>query len=609
MNISSHIVKDIFNKAFSQNKNKPFIVLKDRKITYGELETSILRYTTYFSKNGVKPGNRVLFSSKDERFVCLFYLALIANGITAVLIDPDCGSARANAIIRHCQSTILFVDSQIFQNWNLERDNQLKITQIQEENEKRLIQKLISRDKKTKQPFPACISVLDPTNIAEEIDPLEDAYILFTSGTTSEPKGVRISYLALFSHLSTLSNVYKTDNDSKLFNNLILSHTDGMTQGPLLALFNSATVFRPFPFSIQRIEDIFDIVYRENITHWVMVPTIMALIYQFKQHDTDTLNNNGFKYVISCAGKLEATLWQQFEEKFKTRIINGYGLTETVTGGIFAGPDDDSHIIGTLGKPVDCEAKIMGEDQNEKPIGEEGEIWLRGSLLMSGYLNAPEANKEVFADGWLKTGDNGFKGKDGCFRITGRKKLLIISGGMNVSPEEVTEVLRSHPSVQDAVTFGLEDDIWGEIVACAIVVKNNTTLSIEQVSTYCRKHMEERKVPSKVYFVDQFPYGPSGKVIVQDVKNMVSDKQNSDLRFGDTKTDFFKIVSDCLQINMDNLTMELAADDNPEWDSISHLIMIVEMEKHFKIEFTPLEVMNVKALSDLYSIIESKTKL
>ena len=608
MNISSHTVRDIFNIAFAQKANKPFIVFKESQITYGELKTAILRFTAYFAQNGIKAGDRVIFSSKDESFVCLFYLALIANGITAVLIDPDCGSERANAIIKHCQTTTVFVDPQILQAWNLARDHRMNITEIQAEKEKRLLKKLISPDKVTKQPFPGCISELHVTNIAEEIDPLTDAYILFTSGTTSEPKGVRISYLALFSHLSTLSKVYKTDNNSKLFNNLILSHTDGMTQGPLLALFNSATVYRPFPFSIQRIEDIFDIVYRENITHWVMVPTIMALIYQFKQNDTDTLSNTGFKYVISCAGKLEAKLWQQFEEKFKTRIINGYGLTETVTGGIFAGPDDDSHVIGTLGKPVDCEARIMGEDQKEKPVGEEGEIWLRGSLLMSGYLNAPEANKEVFADGWLKTGDNGFKGKDGCFRITGRKKLLIISGGVNVSPEEVTEILRSHPSVQDAITFGIEDDIWGEIVACAIVIKKQTSLSIEQITTYCRSHMEERKVPSKVCFVDKLPYGPSGKVIVQDIKNMILDKQNPDLLFEESKTDFFQIVSNCLQIHADKLTMNFAAEDNPEWDSISHLILIAGMEKHYKIEFSPLEVMNVRDLSDLYSMIEGKTK-
>ena len=605
MNISSHTVKDIFNKAFAQKTNKPFIVFKESRVTYGELKNSILRFTTYFSQNGIQPGDRVMFSSKDESFVCLFYLALIANGITVVLIDPDCGSERANAIIRHCDSKHIFADSAIIQSWELESNKSLKITPVHNGKEKRFLLK----DKNTHQTFPACINQLHNTDIAEVIEPLDDAYVLFTSGTTSEPKGVRISYLALFSHLSTLSKVYQTNEKSRIFDNLILSHTDGMTQGPLLALFNSATVFRPFPFSIQRIEDIFDIVYREKISHWVMVPTIMALIYQFKQNDADTLDHAGFKYVISCAGKLEAKLWQLFEEKFKTRIINGYGLTETVTGGIFAGPDDESHIIGTLGKPVDCEAKIMDDNLNEKPTGETGEIWLKGSMLMSGYLNAPEANKEVFADGWLKTGDIGYKGEDGCFRITGRKKLIIISGGLNISPEEVTEILRGHPSIQDAVTFGVEDNIWGEIVACAVVKKDNASLTAEDVTTFCRNHMEERKVPSKIYFLTQLPYGPSGKVIMQEVKKLVAGVQEADVHFEDQKTDFFQLVSGCLQIPAGRLTMELAAEDNPEWDSISHLILIAEMENHFKIEFTPLEVMNVKNLSDLYSIIERKTKL
>ncbi|MBE0654826.1 MAG: AMP-binding protein, partial [Bacteroidales bacterium] len=96
MNISRHTVRDIFNKAFGQKANKPFIVFKESQVTYGELKNAILRFTAYFSQNDIKAGDRVIFSSKDESFVCLFYLSLIANGITVVLIDPECGSERAN---------------------------------------------------------------------------------------------------------------------------------------------------------------------------------------------------------------------------------------------------------------------------------------------------------------------------------------------------------------------------------------------------------------------------------------------------------------------------------------------------------------------------------
>jgi len=539
--------------------------------------------------------------------VCVFYVSLLANGITVVFIDPETGNDRANAIINHCESNYIFVDIAIQQEWNLTNQDSRIITQIQPVvTMGDLLQKLLRKEKKAMQLFPSCVESLPESNIAHEINPEADAYILFTSGTTSAPKGVRISYRALFSHLGTLSFVYQVDNYSKLFNHLILSHTDGMTQGPMLALFNSATVYRPFSFSIQRIEDIFDIVYSENITHWVMVPTMIGLIYQFKHKDSDNLNNNHFKYVISCGAKLENLLWQKFEEKFKTLIINGYGLTETVTGGLFAGPDAASHIIGTIGKPVDCEAKIMDENQQEKAIGEQGEIWLQGSLLMSGYLNAPEANREAFYEDWFKTGDIGYIGEDGCFRITGRKKLMIISGGINIFPEEVTEILHTHPAIRDAVTFGLEEDIWGEIVACAIVVQKQESLSEEEIVAYCRKHLEESKVPTRVFFMDELPYGRSGKVILNDIKKLADEHREPNYISPETKPAFLNIVSQCIQMPLDCINLNMVAEETAEWDSISHLLLIAAMENHFGIEFTPLEVMNVRVLSDLYSIIEKK---
>ena len=609
MVIYNQIVKDIFNNAFKQKGSKPFVVLRDSKITYGELKTRVKKYSTFFLGNGIKAGDRVVFSSKDEHFVCVFYISLLANGITVVFIDPEGGSGRANAIINHCESKYIFVDIAIQQEWNLTNLDNRIITQIHPvESKGYLLQKLLGKEKKSMQLFPACVDALLESDIAHEIDPEADAYILFTSGTTSAPKGVRISYRALFSHLDTLSCVYQIDYNSKLFNNLILTHTDGIIQGLLLTLFNSATVFRPFPFSIQRIEDIFDIVYRENITHWVMVPTMIGLIYQFKQNDSDSLYNNHFKYVISCGAKLENLLWQKFEEKFKTLIINGYGLTETVTGGLFAGPDTASHIIGTIGKPVDCDAKIMGENQQEKIIGEEGEIWIRGSLLMSGYLNAPDANREAFYREWFKTGDIGFIGKDGCFRITGRKKLMIITGGINVFPEEVTEVLHSHSAIQDAVTFGLEDNTWGEIVACAIVVKKQESLSKDEIITYCRKHLEESKVPAKVFFVDELPYGRSGKVIINDIKKIAIENIEPKLFSAEIEPIFLNIVSQSFHLPIENISLDMVAEETSEWDSISHIMMIAAMEKYFDIEFAALEVMNVRILSDLYSMIERKKK-
>jgi long-chain acyl-CoA synthetase len=499
-------------------------------------------------------------------------------------------------------------DEPLQENWSLVNTGTGTIVPIQTSTRRGFLQNLLNKEKLQSRLFPNEVWALPETDIPGETDPSGDAYILFTSGTTSEPKGVRISYRALFSHLSTLAKVYKLGKDSKLFNNLMLSHADGIVQGPLLALYNSATLYRPFAFSIQRIEDAFDLIYRECITHWIMVPTMMGLIYQFKQQDTDTLNNGYFRYVISCGGKLEPKLWQQFEDLFKVQIINGYGLTETVTGGLFAGPDDDSHIIGSIGKPVDCEAKIMDDHNQEKSVGEQGEIWMRGSLLMSGYLNAPDTTAGAMAGEWFKTGDLGHLGEDGCFRITGRKKNIIISGGVNISPDEVTELLNAHPNVQEATTFGIEESLWGEIVACAIVVKNQQTLSKEEIIAWCRKNLEEKKVPAKVYFVGELPHGRSGKVMVESVKKLVAGLEETNGTDVDRTPVFLEIVSQCLNMTPDRVSLNMVAEETPAWDSISHLMLVAEMEKHFNIEFSPVEVMNIKRLGDLYSTVERKIK-
>jgi len=599
---------DIFRLAFEQKSNKPFAVFAERTITYGELRKKIGQYASYFHNEGIKKGDRIVFSSTYEPFVCLFSLSLIANGITVVFIDPDGGSKRSNAIIDHCRPHTVFLEEELKRKWHITHTASRNIVTIVPNTGNSVLYKLLRKKEDRNDSFPACVEALPESVLPREIDPESDAFIMFTSGTTSAPKGVRMSHRALFSHMQSLANVYELGSESKLFNNLMLSHTDGMTQGPVLALFTTATLYRPFLFSIQRIEDAFDIIYQRQITHWVIVPTMIALIYQFKQGDDDKLDRKGFKYVISCGGMLEAKLWQDFEDKFQVMIINGYGLTETIAGGLFAGPDEASHIIGTIGIPVDCEAIITDDNGKELPPGEHGELWLRGSLLMSGYLNAPEANQEVFSGDWLKTGDISYKGEDGCYRIVGRKKSVIISGGVNISPEEVTEVLNSHPAVLESVTFPIDDHIWGEKVACAICLKQDASAPEAEIIDYCRQHLEHRKIPSQVYFMDSLPRGRSGKIILPDIMEQIEGMDQDNHTDTHMNSGFLQIVAQSLQIQEDKISMNMLTEDTPEWDSIRHLVLIGDLEKHFNITFTPVEVMNVKKLSDLSGLVENKIR-
>lgn len=600
-------MKDIINKVFSQPHQKPFVVCRDSTVTYGQLSAMIRKFSGFFQNSGITAGERIVFSSKNESFVSSFFVSLLTNNVTAVFLDADTGHDRAHSIINNCNPKYLFLDRHVIEKWNLrEQENRTVFVLEFTQTGNNAVQRLLRKGNENTF-FPSLLDSVMESDPLNNYDAERDAYILFTSGTTSAPKGVRISCKALLAHLATLTSVYRMTSQTRIFNNLILSHSDGIAQGPLLAFYNTGTVYRPFPFSIQKIEDHFDLIYREKITHWVLVPTMIGLIWQMKQNDSDSLAQSSLEYFISCAGKLEAGLWKNFEEKFGKRIINGYGLTETVTGGIFAGPDEDSHIIGSIGKPVDCEVKIFG-DGREEPRGVHGEIWLRGDMIMSGYLNAPELTDEVLQDGWLKTGDIGFLGDDGCYRITGRKKLIIISGGVNICPEEVTEVIHMHPAVRDAVTLGVEDPVWGEKVASIIVVRDNHSLTSEEIIAHCRQHLEEKKVPVEIRFVRELPYGPSGKVIIEKVREMIREKTGETVTDQELEPLFKSLVAKCFQLPVSEVNLSMKAEDTAAWDSISHLLLIAEMEKNFGVEFTPLEIMNIGMLSDLLQMINEKLK-
>src|SRR3989304_2239587 len=182
----------------------------------------------------------------------------------------------------------------------------------------------------------------------ERVGQAADAYIIFTSGTTSRPKGVRISHGALFFHLDTLSRQFGISQDARILNLLPLNHADGIVQGPLSAFYNRATVYRPFEFSIQRINDLLDAIYRERITHFVSVPAMLSLIHRLGPGHEAALNKGELKVVISTAPQLERGLWEGFEKRFGIMVTNVYGLSETVAGGLFSGPGE-SHRIGTVG--------------------------------------------------------------------------------------------------------------------------------------------------------------------------------------------------------------------------------------------------------------------
>ncbi|MEI6970372.1 MAG: long-chain fatty acid--CoA ligase, partial [bacterium] len=414
-----------FRRAAKLSPGKAFLTTQAGVMTYGEMLDRTARLAGFWAASGLTRGDRVVLATRDDTAAVVMFLSLIRSGLTAVILDPHSPAPEACNLIRASAARGIVLDRELRTDWQPGGDLVTLELQKPAGRTSPLFSKLLGRSQQVpanQDSYPSILQRFAPLDISNEPAPDLVAYIMFTSGTTARPKGVQITHSNLAHHLGTLSRQFGYNSDSRILNVLPLHHTDGMTQGPMVALWNCAAVFRPAPFSIPGIGPLLDSIYSERITHFVTVPTALALILRLGQEYGSSFRTPGFRFVISAAAQLESALWSTFEETFHTRIVNMYGLTESVTGGLFSGPDDDSHRIGTIGKPVDCEARIVDNDGNDVPDGTPGELLMRGGHIMKGYLNNDADTAAVLRDGWFFSGDIATRDHDGFYRIVGRKK-------------------------------------------------------------------------------------------------------------------------------------------------------------------------------------------
>lgn len=598
--------KTLFQTIFQRAEKKAtFAVIEEKPFGYNQLLDNIQRMTTFFRKEKIDAGSRVIIVSQQDQHAITFFLAALLDGLCPILLSPDTRSERAQAIFNKAEPRFAFIDKKLTLTWLwLHRYPHLAI--VGQIGSNALLNRLINKKKtEPETDYPGILKNLTSTPPACDRQPKEPAFITFTSGTTADPKGVIQTHHNLFSHLETLTRVFDYDSQSRILNNMILAHNDGLVQGPLVTAFNGATLYRPEAFSIQNMETLLNGIYREKITHFLIVPTVLALIDRFISNN-DYFDVEHFRYLISTADKVDPHLWRRLEQRFGIRICNIYGLTETVAGGLFCGPHDDSHRIGTVGKPVDMEIKIVNENGSESALEEAGELWLKGDNVSPGYFNNPKATQETFEEGWLKTGDIACLDNEGFVQIVGRKKAVIISGGFNIHPDEVNEALRLHESVNDVATLGLPDEEWGEIVVS--VVESSLRVDETALFEHCRKHLETQKVPKQILYLEQLPRGLSGKVNLPKLRQWIEEQAKSvGPQMTVTETDLFQVAGRAFKTSTTDLGLQTKPADLPGWDSLGHIQFVNELEEAFNIRLEANDILAIQSLKDALHIIQRKT--
>ena len=343
----------------------------------------------------------------------------------------------------------------------------------------------------------------------------DTAVILYTSGTTGQPKGAELTHDNLARNCAvTGSTLGEFSEEDMLLGALPLFHTFGQT-----CTMNSAVDVGACVTMLPRFdpEKALEIIERDSVTVFQGVPTM----YNAMLHadGADSADASTLRLCMSGGAAIPVELIRGFEDKFGCAIIEGYGLSETSPVASFNHPDKERK-PGSIGTPIEgVEMQVWDDDGNEVAQGEVGEIVIRGHNIMKGYWERPDATDEaITSEGWFRSGDMAKVDEDGYFFIVDRKKDLIIRGGYNVYPREIEEVLYEHPAIQEAAVVGVPDDSLGEEVGAAVVLKQGESLDAADLKAYVKDQVAAYKYPRKVWFVDELPMGPTGKILKREIE-------------------------------------------------------------------------------------------
>jgi malonyl-CoA/methylmalonyl-CoA synthetase len=338
----------------------------------------------------------------------------------------------------------------------------------------------------------------------------DPAIIAYTSGTTGRAKGALLTHRNLVSNISAVTTTWRWTESDRLLLVLPLFHGHGLMVGLHGTLFLGATaiVRRRFVAAevLSTLQDP-----EAGVTLFFGVPTMYARLVAEAEEHPEPLRP--LRLYVSGSAPLSPQLFFSFLDRFGQRILERYGMTETIMN--MSNPYDGDRRPGTVGLPFPGQlARIVDlRTRCQLPAGETGEIEVRGPNVFTGYWNRPEATSEAFSsDGWFKTGDLGWCSPDGYYTITGRARELIITGGYNVYPREVEDVLGAIPEVAEVAVLGLPDADLGEQVAAVIVPKSGCSPNPNQLIAYCREHLAAYKKPRRVIFVESLPRNALGKV-------------------------------------------------------------------------------------------------
>jgi len=357
------------------------------------------------------------------------------------------------------------------------------------------------------------------TNPDVSIDPEDDAVFVYTSGTTGIPKAAVLSHRNFIANVESCRRHISFVPEDRFLLVLPMFHSFCLTVNCFLPVYLGASIV--ILESIRSFEKMLQAIAVHKPTVLAAMPQLYNILASAVLPE-EVRRSFRIRACVSGSAALPEAVLKAFEERFGVPLLEGYGLSETAPVATI-NPLDGVRKIGSIGIPIpDVEIKIFDGNNNELPVGEVGELVIRGPNVMKGYFKRPDETAEVMRGGWFHTGDIGKVDEDGYFYILDRKKDLIISKGMKIYPRQIEELLYAHPKVLDAAVVGKPHEVHGEIPVAFISLKQGAEASKAEFMDYLKPKVAPYKVPREIVFVKEFPRAPTGKILKRQLKQMAT---------------------------------------------------------------------------------------
>lgn len=503
---------------------KEAIVWNNVRLTYAQLNAMSNRVANALTAMGIGYGDKVALACPNLPFFPIVYYGIMKTGAAVVPLCILFKPREFEYHLRDSDAKAVFV----FEGTDeLPMGKSLKEGFDRVETCEHLI--VMTADITAPSPFPEHKTLTQITfDKSEEFTsyptkPEDTCSILYTSGTTGQPKGAELTHNNIYSNAATTYLIHMpvmdfTDGAQKTcLITLPLFHTTGQTVQMNTNIYAGNRVVLLPRFEPQTTLETME---REKVNFWVGVPTMYwALLKYAEETGFDvTRVSQHIKVCTSGGAPMPVEVMKAFEAKFGVRVLEGYGLSETSPLACFNHFDRPSK-PGTVGQPIlGVEVKCVDDDDREVAPGERGEIVIRGANVMKGYYKRPAETADAFRNGWFHTGDIGILDEDGYIAIVDRKKDMILRGGYNVYPRELEEVIMTHEHVSLVAVIGVPHEKLGEEVKAYVVLNNGAELDEEEFIAWCREQFAANKYPRYVEFCDALPIGATGKILKRELR-------------------------------------------------------------------------------------------